>query len=335
MCKTNDRESVRSDTKRSKTYDIKSRLHPRNKHRERYNFRLLIESYAELSSFVKDNKYGDKSIDFSDPKAVLALNKALLKHYYGIIIWDIPDGYLCPPIPGRADYIHHIAQLLSQHNFGKIPTGKNIKCLDIGVGANCVYPIIGNHEYGWSFIGSDIDAVSLDSAQKIVDANPTLSKNVELRYQKDPNDIFFGLINEDEKVDLTICNPPFHGSVEEAQSATTRKLKNLNLNKEETPVLNFGGQNNELWCKGGEQKFVLNMIRESRKFSTQCFWFSTLISKQTTLKNANKSLVKEGAVEVVTLPMGQGNKTSRVVVWTFMDKEEQKDWIKSRWKNKQ
>jgi len=99
--------------------------------------------------------------------------------------------------------------------------------------------------------------------------------------------------------------------------------------------LNFGGQNNELWCKGGEQKFVLNMIRESRKFSSHCYWFSTLISKQTTLKNALKALKNENAAEVVTLPMGQGNKTSRVVAWTFMNKEQQQDWIKSRWKNKE
>lgn len=183
MSKTTDKDFAKTEPSERKKQLIKSRLHPRNKHRERYNFNQLISSSPDLAQHVKPNRYGDESIDFSDPKAVLALNKALLKHYYGIISWDIPDGYLCPPIPGRADYIHHIAELLAQHNFGKIPTGKNIKCLDIGVGANCVYPIIGNHEYGWSFIGSDIDAVSLDSAQKIVDSNPTLSNNVELRYQ--------------------------------------------------------------------------------------------------------------------------------------------------------
>jgi 23S rRNA (adenine1618-N6)-methyltransferase len=28
--------------------------------------------------------------------------------------------------------------------------------------------------------------------------------------------------------------------------------------KRKLPVLNFGGQNNELWCEGGEIRFVTN-----------------------------------------------------------------------------
>ncbi|MEI8048680.1 MAG: RlmF-related methyltransferase, partial [Bacteroidota bacterium] len=139
----------------------KSKMHPRNKHRERYDFKQLIGSCPELAEFVRPNVYDDDSIDFFDPEAVKMLNKALLKHYYDLGYWDIPKNYLCPPIPGRADYIHHIADLLGSKNKGQIPTGEKIKCLDIGVGANCVYPVIGNKEYGWSFIGCDIDAVSI------------------------------------------------------------------------------------------------------------------------------------------------------------------------------
>jgi len=154
----------------------KSSLHPRNRHRERYDFKQLIESCPELAQFVKINIYNDESIDFSDPEAVKMLNKALLKRYYEIDNWNIPQNYLCPPIPGRADYIHHIADLLCSNNYGKIPTGEKIKCLDIGVGANCVYPIIGNKEYGWSFIGSDIDPVAIGSATKIIELNPSLKR---------------------------------------------------------------------------------------------------------------------------------------------------------------
>ena len=159
----------------------KSSLHPRNKHRERYDFKQLIDSCPELGQFVKLNNYKDESIDFFNPEAVKMLNKALLKHYYGIDNWDIPKNYLCPPIPGRADYIHHIADLLGSNNSefqrNKIPTGNKIKCLDIGVGANCVYPIIGNKEYGWSFVGTDIDPVSIESANKIIEMNPFLKGN--------------------------------------------------------------------------------------------------------------------------------------------------------------
>ena len=319
---------------------IKSRLHPRNKHRERYDFKQLINTCSELAQFVQLNKYDDESIDFSNPEAVKMLNKSLLKHFYDIENWDIPQGYLCPPIPGRADYIHYIADLLQAYNYGKIPKGEKIKCLDIGVGANCVYPIIGNKEYGWSFIGADIDPVAIENANKIIESNSFLKKKIELRLQNNPKDFFYGIVNfvegsavqKDELIDVTICNPPFHASLEEAQSGTLRKLSNLNKKKVTKAVLNFGGQNNELWCEGGEERFVREMIRESKKFSTSCFWFSTLISKQSNLKSAYKALEKAEAIEVKTIPMGQGNKTSRIVAWTFLSKEQQNKWKNTRWK---
>ncbi len=310
---------------------VKLRLHPRNKHRERYDFKILTGTCPELAPFVKLNMYNDESIDFSNPEAVKMLNKALLKHYYDIENWDIPQGYLCPPIPGRADYIHHIADLLRNNNYGKIPRGNKIKCLDIGVGANCVYPIIGNKEYAWSFIGSDIDPVSIENGNKIIELNSFLKGKFELRLQNNPKDFFYGIIQKDELIDFSICNPPFHASLADAQSGTLRKLSNLNHKKTTEPILNFGGKNNELWCEGGEERFVREMIRESKKFASSCFWFSTLISKQSNLKSAYKALEKVEAVEVKTIPMGQGNKTSRIVAWTFLDKEQQNKWRNTRW----
>ena len=310
----------------------KTRLHPRNKNRERYNFKELINCCPELAQFVKQNIYDDESIDFANPKAVKALNKALLHHHYGISYWDVPQDYLIPPIPGRADYIHHIADLLRQNNYGKIPTGAKIKCIDIGVGANCIYPIIGNKEYGWSFIGSDTDMVSIESANKIIELNPSLKEKIECRLQNNPKDFFYGIIRKDEFIDLSICNPPFHSSAEEAQSATLRKLSNLNQKKVTKANLNFGGQYNELCYEGGEERFVGNMIRQSKKFASSCFWFSTLISKQSNLKAVYDTLKQVDAVKVETIPMGQGNKTSRIVAWTFLSKEEQTKWKNTKWK---
>jgi 23S rRNA (adenine1618-N6)-methyltransferase len=312
----------------------KSKLHPRNKHRERYDFEQLIKSCPELGPFVKPNKYNDQSIDFSNPDAVKMLNKALLKHHYGIEHWDIPENYLCPPIPGRADYIHHIADLLCQSNYGKIPTGNHIKCADIGVGANCVYPIIGHLSYGWSFIGTEIDPVALESANAMIEKNPVLNGKIELRKQRVPNHIFYGVLKEEESIDLSICNPPFHASAEAAQAATQRKVNNLNRKNIAKPVLNFGGQNMELWCEGGERQFIKDMIRESKKFGSSCYWFSTLVSKQSNLKPVYLMLRDAEAVEVKTIPMGQGNKTSRIVAWTFLTKEQQQEWKNSRWGNK-
>lgn len=309
----------------------KSRLHPRSKHRERYDFKQLISSFPKLAEFVRLNIHKDESIDFSNPEAVIALNKALLKHFYGIDNWDIPPNYLCPPIPGRADYIHHIADLLRSYNYGKIPMGDKIKCLDIGVGANCIYPIIGNTEYGWSFIGSDIDPVAIESASKIIKLNPILKGKIKLMLQDNPKDFFYSVIKKDELIDFSICNPPFHASLADAQSGTLRKLKNLNQKIPSKTILNFGGQNSELWCEGGEKRFIGKMIRESKKFATSCFWFSTLVSKQSNLKSAYEALKRMEAVKEITIPMGQGNKTSRIVAWTFLTKEQQKQWKETRW----
>lgn len=310
----------------------KSKLHPRSKHRERYNFKSLIAGCPDLAPFVKPNLYGDESIDFANPEAVKTLNKALLKLHYGINFWDIPKNYLCPPIPGRADYIHHIADLLCASNYGMLPKGISIKCLDIGVGASCIYPIIGHIEYGWSFIGSDIDAVAIASSNRIIEQNPILKNTIELRLQPNQRDIFYNIITRDENIDITICNPPFHSSLEAAQTGTLRKLTNLNKQKTTNPILNFGGQNAELWCDGGEKRFINDLIRQSKKFSETCFWFSTLVSKQTNLKGIYKALKNDAAVEVRTIPMGQGNKTSRIVAWTFLSSEQQKNWKQTKWK---
>jgi 23S rRNA (adenine1618-N6)-methyltransferase len=311
---------------------VKSKLHPRNKNSERYNFNQLIESSPELAPYVKPNIYGDESVDFANPDAVKALNKALLIHHYGLKYWDIPTGYLCPPIPGRADYIHHIADFLGKNNFGKIPNGPKIKCLDIGVGASCIYPIIGSQEYGWSFIGSDIDPVAIESSNQIIESNSALQGKVECKLQINPKDFFIGIIQKDELIDLSICNPPFHASARKAQAGSLRKIHNLNPKKLNVPILNFGGQNHELWCEGGEEKFVHNMILQSKKFAANCFCFSALISKESNLKSVYKALEQAETFAVETIAMGQGNKISRIVVWSFLTAEEKNKWIIARWK---
>jgi 23S rRNA (adenine1618-N6)-methyltransferase len=306
----------------------KAMLHPRNPHRERYNFKQLIETNPALKSFVRPNAFGDESIDFSNPAAVLMLNKSLLKHFYKIDFWEIPDGYLCPPIPGRADYIHNMADLLSENNSGKIPVGEKIKCLDIGVGSNCIYPIIGIKEYGWTFVGSDIDPISIENANKIIAQNAILKNKVKCILQTNKMDVFNGIITADDFYDITICNPPFHGSQQEAQANNLRKIKNLGTQKNEKPALNFGGKQTELWCFGGEEGFIKNMIKQSTAFATHCFWFTTLVSKQENLKGIYFALKKANATAVKTLSMGQGNKTSRVVAWTFLTNEQQIEWAK-------
>jgi 23S rRNA (adenine1618-N6)-methyltransferase len=292
----------------------KGELHERNRHKGRYDFNQLQALVPELKNFFKPNHNGEESVDFANPEAVKLLNRALLKQFYGIEGWDIPPQYLCPPIPGRADYIHHIADILSVSRGFQIPRGHEIKVLDVGVGANCIYPIIGNREYGWQFVGSDIDQGALDSAQKILDANPDLAKSVELRLQKNPKEVFQGVIKRGELFDVTICNPPFHSSAEEADEVNYRKWRNLG----KAAVANFGGTSNELWCEGGELAFVTCMIRESTQIPHHVHWFTAFVSKEMNMPDIYIQLKQANVLEYRTIHMSQGQKKSRFVAWTFI-----------------
>ncbi|MBA4408340.1 MAG: 23S rRNA (adenine(1618)-N(6))-methyltransferase RlmF [Bacteroidota bacterium] len=298
-------------------------LHPRNPHRFRYDFKQLIGVCPELAPFVILNKYNTESVDFANAEAVKTLNKAILKLHYNLDYWDIPANYLCPPIPGRADYILHVADLLASGNKGIIPAGKSVSVLDIGVGANCIYPIIGNQTFGWHFVGSDIDPVAIRVAQKIIDSNISLKGKIELRLQTKASNIFSNILKPGEHFDLSVCNPPFHTSQEMASEGTIRKNRNLKMKVEKIPALNFGGQSNELWCDGGEAEFLRRMVKQSSELPYCCKWFSSLVSKKSNLPGIFKALQKSGAKEVRVIKMGHGQKQSRIVCWTFLSDKQQ------------
>jgi 23S rRNA (adenine1618-N6)-methyltransferase len=297
----------------------KSGLHTRNLHRNPYDFEQLISCVPELKHYVFANAYGNLTINFSIPKAVKLLNKALLQHFYNIKNWDIPDENLCPPIPGRADYIHYIADLLAE-NSREIPKGSSIKGLDIGTGANLVYPLIAHQSYGWEMLGTDISQKSLDNAQKILDENSDFSENIQLKLQPESNFIFKNILNSEDRFTFSMCNPPFHDSEESAMKGNLRKTKNLKKSKVQKPNLNFSGQQSELWCEGGELAFISKMIQESALYSTQILWFTCLVSKKENLFKLNSLLKKVHALEVKTIDMAQGQKVSRILAWSFVPK---------------
>ncbi|MFD2144564.1 23S rRNA (adenine(1618)-N(6))-methyltransferase RlmF [Mucilaginibacter antarcticus] len=307
----------------------KENMHPRNPHRQGYDFKQLIKANPDLRRFLGVNKFEVETIDFSDDEAVKALNKALLKQFYGVDGWDIPEGFLCPPIPGRADYIHHVADLLADTNEGAIPKGNKVNVLDIGTGANLVYPLIGTSFYGWQFVGTDIDPTAIRSAREIISLNKGLERKIEIRLQGGDDDIFANVFKADERFDVTVCNPPFHASFREAADATATKWKKLGVMKKPT-FLNFGGQKNELWTKGGESGFIRRMVEESVKYGKQTLWFTTLVSKKETLPTVYSTLKFVKAADVKTINMSHGQKNSRFIAWTFLSPEEQADWFKKK-----
>ena len=294
-------------------------LHPNNKHRKGYNFKELCKVYTGLHDFVFVNKYQTETIDFANPKAIKALNSALLFTHYNVGFWDFPDDNLCPPIPGRVDYIHYLADLLET---SKIKT--NVRILDSGTGASCIYPLLGNAVYHWQFVGTDIDKKSIGSAKNILKKN-MLTDVIELKQQVDLTHIFEGILTKESKYSATMCNPPFYKSQEEAMEANARKLEGLGTS-DAIETRNFSGKQQELWYKGGEKAFVHTYLYESSQFKTHCFWYSTLVSKKKNLESIYNSLKKLGATAIKTIPMRQGNKITRIVAWTFLTEDEQKKW---------
>ncbi|KQN56902.1 MULTISPECIES: 23S rRNA (adenine(1618)-N(6))-methyltransferase RlmF [unclassified Erwinia] len=298
-----------------KTPAEKDLLHPRNRHRGRYDFAALIASHPPLAAFVAVNNWGSESIDFANPLAVKTLNQALLRHFYQIDHWDIPDGFLCPPVPGRADYIHHLADLLAEDNRRVVP--REINVLDVGCGANLIYPLIGHAEYRWRFTGSEVSEQAMASANAIISGNPGLNRAIRLRRQKEANAIFTSVIHKNELYQAVLCNPPFHASAADARAGSQRKLRNLGLDR--SAPLNFGGQQDELWCEGGEVAFITRMIEESAGFARQCVWFTSLVSRKENLPALWRALEEAEVAAVRTVDMAQGQKQSRFIAWSFME----------------
>jgi len=290
-------------------------------HTNNYNFEVLIDNYPKLQPFVFKNKYGNLTINFSEAKAVRALNTAILKTNYGINYWQFDDNNLTPPIPSRAAYIHLLKDLLLSSNLDG-----NIKVLDIGTGANCIYPLLGQSIYNWQFVGSDVNKSSIKQAEKIIAKN-NLEDRVSIRFQSNPNQILQGILTKTDIFTLTMCNPPFYKDETEANSATLKKLKGLN---QDTNSINrnFSGISNELWYKGGEKAFLHNYLYESSLFKNKCFWYTTLVANKDNIKSMYASLDKLGAKIIKTLPINIGQKKSRVVAWTFLNEDQQKQWNK-------
>ncbi|WGD34911.1 23S rRNA (adenine(1618)-N(6))-methyltransferase RlmF [Olleya sp. YS] len=294
-------------------------MHKKNKHTDNYNFDQLVIVYPNLQPYIFTNATNKKTIDFANPKAVKALNTALLKEHYNINYWEFPDHFLCPPIPGRVDYIHHIADLLERSKINE-----NVIVMDIGTGANCIYPLLGTSEYGWNFIGVDSNKEALAIAQNIINQN-NLQEKITLRHQNDTSHVLEGVLTKKDKVTVTMCNPPFFKNEADALAATKRKLKGLGQPTDEM-VRNFAGQAHELWYKGGEKAFLHTYLYESSLKKTDSFWYTSLVSNKDNVKTINQSLKKLGATAVLTIGMNIGNKKSRIVAWTFLNKEEQQDW---------
>ena len=271
-------------------------MHPKNPFNNDYNFDALLAHHGPLSNFVYKNKFGNQTINFANNDAVKSLNTALLKNHFGIVYWDIPENNLCPPIPGRLDYLLHIADLIPK---------TDVHLLDIGTGANLIFPILATSHFNWTCTASEVNSDSLSNAREIIAKNQILG-NIELRHQPFKSQILEHIILPTDFFDVVVCNPPFFKNRTDAQQSNRRKFQNLDLNEGNTK--NFGGLSNELWYKGGEEAFIKKMAEESIGFKEQVNWFSSIVSRKENLKNIKRAINKTKPTSVKIVEMELGNK---------------------------
>ncbi|KAL2633020.1 hypothetical protein R1flu_004499 [Riccia fluitans] len=169
-------------------------MHPCNKYAEKPpDFSLFASLYPSFAPYVSYGHKKKPKIDWTDFNATRELTRVLLDHDFGIKWW-IPDGQLCPTVPNRANYIHWIDDLLSVYpapwhseNFSEI------RGVDIGTGANCIYPLLGAALQGWHFVGTDVTPVALCWAKKNVDQNPQYAGFIEIRQATTDSSVETGL----------------------------------------------------------------------------------------------------------------------------------------------
>eukprot|EP00928_Gymnodinium_smaydae_P037038 TRINITY_DN25781_c0_g1_i1.p1 TRINITY_DN25781_c0_g1~~TRINITY_DN25781_c0_g1_i1.p1 ORF type:complete len:377 (+),score=44.89 TRINITY_DN25781_c0_g1_i1:29-1132(+) len=296
-------------------------MHIRNRHRDYLDYRDLASRQTSLKPFVFVNAWGGASIDYSNQEALQELTRCLLADFYGVVGWQIPAGYLCPPVPQRADYIHVVADLLQiTHDDASLSParGQGICGLDIGTGAGCIYCLLGAREYGWNFIGSDIDQESLDSAAAILARN-SMETQIQLRLQADSTRMLKGVLHRGESIAFCVCNPPFHESLEHARSAASAKWRRLGRSDELEDGKNYSGKETELCCEGGEVGFILRLADESAKprFRDACVWFTTLVSRESSVEPVRRRLAELGAKRY-GYEISQGKNTKWVVAWSFL-----------------
>ena len=358
-----------SSAKTKLKWDSKKRVlirppHPRNAFQGKYNLDRLVSCYPALGQHVIIGPTGRPTVDWADPVAVRALNTSLLVADYGVnpkYADILPPNALMAGVPGRADYVHHIADRLQEDNGGaEIPKGRNVIGMDIGTGASCIYPLIATSIYGWSMIATDINRASIESAQAIVESNNHQDK-IEIRHQLSDTSIFNGILKKKpvERIDFAMCNPPFYPSKEAFQAENARKIEGLakskmkrgfNIGSNELPdntstdsevsSNNFGGTDTDLWCDGGEMAFVKRIYTESTRYWNKCLWFSSLVSRKKNLNKITKLFKKGGGgkkgkgVEMVHR-IAIGRKEATILMWTFMDEDARRDWAKNRWNNRE
>ncbi|KAJ3641083.1 hypothetical protein Zmor_027604 [Zophobas morio] len=281
-------------------------MHPRNIYKQPPNFKQLAIQYPDFRKHATQDLSGKVTIDFKNVEALRALTCTLLKKDFGLDI-QIPLNKLIPTVPLRLNYILWIEDLLSVAD-----RTDNIKGIDIGTGASCVYPTIAAKKNQWTMLATEIDPESIKFATENVKRN-SLQNLVTVIQVKDT------LLNEavdqhPHEYDFCMCNPPFFSTTQELHPFFKARKQNR-----PHPRNAFCASVDEVVAKGGEVDYISRLINESKTLDTQIKIYSSMVGHKSTLPPLKKLLREVEVVSFKQTEFCQGHTTRWGLAWTFAD----------------
>ena len=175
-------------------------MHAQNPYSDRYDLKRLATFNPELKEHIVSNPSNEDTIDFSDSASVYELNKAMLLADFNLDTYELPMGYLIPPVPGRLEYLLHIREFLSEQF--KIDGNTKLRGLDVGSGANGIYCILGTQHFNWNMVGSECDSNAVKIAKANVNSTKSLKNKIDIRHQENKSFLFKNVIQPSEQLSL-------------------------------------------------------------------------------------------------------------------------------------
>ncbi|KAG0174565.1 hypothetical protein DFQ30_003777 [Apophysomyces sp. BC1015] len=202
-------------------------------------------------------------------------------------------GWIVQLLFRSLNYILWLQDLLDE----TMPEEQEIAGIDIGVGASCIYPLLGcATRSNWKFMGTgqDIDERSIQYARKNVMRNH-LEDRIKIKHNDNPERIL--LLDGDES------------SREEIDEGLQ--------NKELEPSAVCTGTDNEMITTGGEYGFIKRMINESLTYKTRIKWYTSMMGQKKTIKPLVDLLKSMDITNYVVTEFCQGRTKRWGIAWSF------------------
>ncbi|CAI7578163.1 unnamed protein product [Penicillium bialowiezense] len=190
--------------------------------------------------------------------------------------------------------------------------------LDIGTGCIGIYPLLGcTTRPGWKFVATDIDSENIRTAKQNVALNE-LESRIRI-IESHPDGPLFPLEKlGHERLDFTMCNPPFYTSPDELVESAKQKKR--------PPFSACTGAEVEMVTRGGEVDFVRKMIDESLHLRDRIQWYTSMVGKMSSVSVLVETLIKHGNHNFAVTEFDQGAKTKRwAVAWSWGDRRPPSD----------